>query len=171
MVIHSGRPLAAGDRLPILELRSAPHGRIEKFRQRSPDALVLLLLPEDGPASRVTVEALADRAEAIEHWYAHILVVAGPPEHAAEIASHTRGKLTVIADPDRATFERIGIAAGNAALVIADRYGQIYELAEATAATEIPSTDEIEEWTKFLATQCPECGVIDEPGYGEWALT
>jgi hypothetical protein len=31
--------------------------------------------------------------------------------------------------------------------------------------------EEIEEWMKFLATQCPECGVIDEPGHGEWAPT
>jgi hypothetical protein len=171
MVKLTSRPLRVGDRLPILELPSAPDGRIEKVRPRSRDALVLLLLPEYDAASRAPVESLADRAEAIEHWYARILVVAGPPEHAAEIASSAKGKLTVIADPDRTTFERIGIAAGNAALVIADRYGQIYELAEASAAGELPSAEEIEEWTKFLATQCPECGVIDEPGHGEWALT
>ena len=48
-------------------------------------------------------------------------------------------------------------------LLIVDRYGQVYWTGEARAADHFPGADELGEWFKFLATACPECGVLDDP--------
>lgn len=52
--------------------------------------------------------------------------------------------------------------------VIADRYGQVYDVTAASDAADLPSSRELEEWFKFLATACPECGVIDDPLPRDW---
>jgi hypothetical protein len=48
-------------------------------------------------------------------------------------------------------------------LLILDRYGQVYAIHDADEADELPDANALEEWFRFLATACPECGVIDDP--------
>jgi hypothetical protein len=170
MRMNTPQRLGAGDRLPPLVLPAAPEGEPRDLRAPSRDALVLLLLPRRYDAWTGYLDGLARAAGEIEHWYARVrVVVAGGLEPATELHGQLRGRLTVLADAGQEAFRRMGMTPGGAALVIADRYGQIYEVVEAGAPGELPLAGEIEEWTKFLATQCPECGVIDEPGHGEWA--
>jgi hypothetical protein len=61
---------------------------------------------------------------------------------------------TVQLTPDGASAHR---------LLILDRYGQVYATFDAAEAVDLPSPDDLEEWFRFLATACPECGVIDDP--------
>ncbi len=172
MHVRELRLLEAGDRLPGLQLPAAPEGKPRTFPRASRDALVLLLLPKQYGAWRDYLRALADAAAEIEQWYASILVViSGELEVARALQEQTQNKLAVLADAEREAHRRIGVNAAHAGLLIVDRYGQIYDVIEAELPEELPGPDEIEEWTKYLATQCPECGVIDEPGYGEWALS
>lgn len=53
-------------------------------------------------------------------------------------------------------------------LVIADRYGQVYAAVDAAEASDLPDAAALEEWFRFLATACPECGVIDDPIGRSW---
>jgi len=53
-------------------------------------------------------------------------------------------------------------------LLIVDRYGQVYWTGEADAADGLLPPDELREWFKFLATACPECGVLDDPTDRDW---
>ena len=48
-------------------------------------------------------------------------------------------------------------------LVVVDRYGQVYAIHDARDTADLPDADALEEWFRFLATVCPECGVIDDP--------
>ena len=48
-------------------------------------------------------------------------------------------------------------------LLILDRYGQVYAVHEEASTDDLPDADALEEWFRFLATACPECGVIDDP--------
>jgi hypothetical protein len=48
-------------------------------------------------------------------------------------------------------------------LLVVDRYGQVYAIHEERDTAELPDADALEEWFRFLATACPECGVIDDP--------
>jgi hypothetical protein len=47
-------------------------------------------------------------------------------------------------------------------LLIVDRYSQVYAVHERRDAADLPDADALEEWFRFLATACPECGVIDD---------
>ena len=63
------------------------------------------------------------------------------------------GRLVVL-DPDGQTAHR---------LAVVDRYGQVYETHDAETASGLPAPDTLADWFRFLATACPECGVIDDP--------
>lgn len=63
------------------------------------------------------------------------------------------GRLEV-AEPDGAADHR---------LLIVDRYNQVYALTDTADPYGLPDADAIEEWFRFLATACPECGVLDDP--------
>ena len=53
-------------------------------------------------------------------------------------------------------------------VVIVDRYGQVYEATDAEHADALPDAHALEEWFRFLATACPECGVLDDPRERSW---
>ncbi len=53
-------------------------------------------------------------------------------------------------------------------VAIVDRYGQVYETIDAPEADGLPDARALEEWFKFLATACPECGVLDDPRERDW---
>jgi hypothetical protein len=53
-------------------------------------------------------------------------------------------------------------------IVIVDRYGQVYEAVSATGADSLPDAGALDEWFRFLATACPECGVLDDPRPRDW---
>ncbi len=53
--------------------------------------------------------------------------------------------------------ERASIAdPASASVVVADRYGQIFEAVHAGASHALPSPRELAEWLKYLGTLCPE---------------
>jgi hypothetical protein len=47
-------------------------------------------------------------------------------------------------------------------VLVVDRYGQVYAVFEGEDGG-LPDASALEEWFKFLATACPECGVLDDP--------
>jgi hypothetical protein len=47
-------------------------------------------------------------------------------------------------------------------LLVVDRYSQVYAAHEGPDVADLPDADALEEWFRFLATACPECGVIDD---------
>ena len=53
-------------------------------------------------------------------------------------------------------------------VAVVDRYGQVYEITATAEPAALPSPDALEEWFRFLATACPECGVLDDPTPREW---
>ena len=60
----------------------------------------------------------------------------------------------IVAEPDGRPMHR---------LAIVDRYGQVYSVTDAESTAELPDAAALTDWFRFLATACPECGVIDEP--------
>jgi plasmid stabilization system protein ParE len=163
--------LTVGDRLPALSLPAAPDGRRVNLREQSRQSRVILILARGDERSRGYATALADAAESIRLWDSRLAVVIEDDVRAAHDLHDALGaQATVLADPERVGRALFDTGTGPTILVIADRYGQIYFVQVATHVETLPAPSEIEEWVKYLATQCPECGVIDDPGYGEWQL-
>ncbi|HET6380659.1 MAG TPA: hypothetical protein VFH63_06435 [candidate division Zixibacteria bacterium] len=65
----------------------------------------------------------------------------------------------VVLPPDDAPTHRV---------VILDRYGQVYDLTDAPDGAGLPTAEAVTEWFRFLATACPECGVLDDPVGRGW---
>ncbi|HEX2767585.1 MAG TPA: hypothetical protein VHR55_13220 [Candidatus Limnocylindria bacterium] len=59
-----------------------------------------------------------------------------------------------VAEPDGEAAHRV---------LVVDRYRQVYAVHDATEVDALPDVDELSEWFRFLATACPECGVLDDP--------
>jgi len=73
-------------------------------------------------------------------------------ERADDFASWD-GRLEV-AEPDGTSDHR---------LLVVDRYNQVYAVTDADEPAGLPDADALQEWFRFLATACPECGVLDDP--------
>jgi hypothetical protein len=52
-------------------------------------------------------------------------------------------------------------------VLVVDRYGQVFAAFDGDEQ-DMPDAEAIEEWFRFLATACPECGVIDDPVGRGW---
>ena len=60
------------------------------------------------------------------------------------------------------TDEDVKLPIDDIGVIIADEWGDIYH-ARSVAAHEFPDIPEIEEWTRFVAIQCPECEQPEGP--------
>ena len=160
---RTGNPVASGliqpgARLPPLQLEHAG----EPLRLDAPElgALALLFVRSQAlDAARAYVESWERKRADLMFWLGRpILVTDGkPPE----------SKLTTAATSS-SDWNALGIKPEDSALIITDRWSVVYVAQCTRTFTDLPSVGEVEEWLRYLATQCPECGVIDEPGYGEW---
>jgi hypothetical protein len=65
----------------------------------------------------------------------------------------------IVAEPDGRPMHR---------LAIIDRYGQVYSVTDADSTAKLPDAAALTDWFRFLATACPECGVIDDPVGRGW---
>lgn len=168
---RSSPQLTAGDTLPDTTLVESPGTPGWVIPSPSRNALVLLLLPPSTAAWVPYLERITAKLDELQQWYSQVVaVVSGDPAAAAELRAHVP-PLRTAAEAEPVLRARAGVPAEHAGLLVVDRYGQLYHSASAERPDQLPDASELEEWVRFLATQCPECGVIDEPGYGEWALT
>jgi hypothetical protein len=163
--------LEPGDTLPDTTLIGGPGADGLAIPSPSRNALVLFLLPRETSAWIPYLRGVAAKVDDLQQWYSEVVaVVPGDADSARELRVPV-SPLRTAAEAEPVLRERTGVADEQAALLVVDRYGQLYHAAIAERPDQLPGVTELEEWVRFLATQCPECGVIDEPGYGEWALT
>src|SRR5262245_27938537 len=152
-----------GARLPPMQIEFAD-GRVEPLDapERGSPAL-LFVRAETVEVARSYLDSWARKLPDLSSWYGRpMLVTETAPADTAIPAVPW-----VIARAD--DWTRLGIEPRANALIIADRWGVVYFAQKTMTFTDLPAVSEVEQWLRYLATQCPECGVIDEPGYGEWA--
>ncbi len=135
-----------GGFLPDIEL---PAGRTgTPFPLRPPPKATTVLVSLHSAACqgcRRYVDGLAASAPEFLVWDARLVVVV--PGSARFHALFG----TVLADPAHQVS-----SAEDAAVIVADRYGQIFDECHAGAGHRLPEPRQIEEWLKFLGTLCPE---------------
>jgi hypothetical protein len=157
--------IARGDMLPPLPGIVPGDATIAALQPTPRDALVLLVLPQHVEAWTDYLSSLDRAAADICAWYGHVVViVTGDDASGLHAVRAAAPGLPVLVDAERTVHQRLGAAAAHAVLLVVDRYGQVYDVVEVDAVARLPAPSELEQWTRFLATQCPECGVIDEPG-------
>jgi hypothetical protein len=148
--------LGRGARVPPVVLKQ-PGGGGEVGLQpvRGPRVIVALHRPDCEECVAYAREVASIRDE-VASWGGDIVVVAGAsiPDtsvlHGLEVA--------VLKDPDNI------IADGRLSVTIVDEWGEVYFASEPEGTHGRIAAEEVVEWVKFIAIQCPEC----EGPEGEW---
>lgn len=104
---------------------------------------------------------LVDRPRARRLEATALLIPGSGPS--ADYRSALRAAATDFADWDGQVVVSETDGAPAHRLLIVDRYRQVYAVHDATDAADLPDAHELSEWFRFLATACPECGVLDDP--------
>ena len=156
-------PLPVGSRLPSLVSRSD----IGDVRWRDPSrgaTVAVFLQSSDHDADRHYLDELAAASSDFALWGGRVIVVM--PEGSGGDARSGDGEaarsLAVVTEAT-GEAEHCGVGAGEDAILIADRWGEIYHGARGESPEALPAAEEITNWFVYLATQCPECGVPDHP--------
>jgi hypothetical protein len=152
-------PLAVGRRLPPLRSHAA-NGEEVRWRDPVRGSLTAVFLDSnDREGDREYLQSLEAAVPAFKAWDGRLIVVMPGEEKGAEQAADSLALVT----RTNGEAEHCGVRKGEDAVIIADRWGQIYHIARGQGADALPDPSQIEEWFRFIDTQCPECGVPDEP--------
>jgi hypothetical protein len=153
--------MPVGSRLPSLY----SHVAGEELRWRDPSSgstVAVFLQAGDRDAERAYLRDLTAAADDFRLWNGRVIVVMPDGQGAAIGGTERHPTIAVVTDSE-GEAEHCGVREGEDAILIADRWGEVYFGARGASPSALPDSAEIEEWLRFLATQCPECGVPDEP--------
>ncbi len=149
-------------------VRKLPWGALEKANGAGEENLRvqerfarLVFFPHSAAETQCAeyVRALSAAAAGLKDWDGRTIVVVPAGERAAGAALQTRAPgLTVLVDragPEGARA-RAGVPATSAAILVADRFGDVWHGYDAGAGHALPDVRELEAWLRYLGTLCPE---------------
>lgn len=142
--------LSVGAFLPDVQLPAASGPASARLRETGGKITALLTLHSAQCAGCLDyLDRLRPISEEFSDWDARLLIVVPGPASGVALPTHPFG--AVLRD------EHGSIADGScASLLVADRYGQIFEAVHSGPSHELPGPRELAEWLKYLGTLCPE---------------
>jgi peroxiredoxin len=148
--------VAAGDRLPDLELEAAD-GRTTSLRARGRFGTVVVLVHDAAcEACKRYLAELAAADEQLREWDGRVAaLVPAALERVVEYRRAPDLPFSVLSDPERRAWAALGLA--GAAVLIADQWGELRYVSPDGGGHSFLTADEVTDWLRFLAIQCPEC--------------
>ena len=143
-------PFRVGELLPRLTLTSLGDGGTTTLRDGRGPRVIAILHGSRCEACRAYWRTLASVEPRVAEWEGRLLVILADDSGPRETPAY--------GDP------KGDLASYAPALVVADEWGEVYEAMEAGAEHAWPAPDEVLEWVRFIAIQCPEC----EAPEGDW---
>lgn len=136
--------------IPYLELPSAPHGVPVQLRESGGKTSVFVAVHSARcPGCRDYLKSLTPLSGEFEAWDARLLVIVPEPLSEAQDVAAPFAK--VLSDEGHRFA-----GTGAAFVLVADRYGQIFESMDAGSTHDLGSPAELAEWLKYIGTLCPE---------------
>ena len=145
-------PAAVGGFLPIAEFPSAPAGAPVSVRSSGRESTVHVRVHSAGCLDcRRYLGELVRAAPDFADWGGRVVVIVpGSVADATDLRAALSLPFTVVSEtPGTHLLDRAGV-------IIADRFGQIFAVDDAGTEHALPPPREVEEWLKFIGTQCPE---------------
>lgn len=147
--VRAETPFHRGDRVPSVTMKAQSGGELFEVRpSRGPRVFVTLHGIDCQECIDYATEIAAAR-EPLEAWGADLVVVRGAVSTPAGPVLDQLD-LTVIEDPDH-TLSR-----GRLEVIIVDEWGEVYFASDGEGAHSPLPPQEVVEWAKFVAIQCPE---------------
>lgn len=143
-------------RLPALSLPALGAGAATRIRLPGRKAPILVLVHgPDCSACRSHLERLAEHHGEIAEWDGRLLAVVGDGGGTPEGGPWREFPFPVLSDPDGRLASALSIHPP--ATVVADQWGEIHAAEEAGDDHRFLPPEELVEWARYLAVQCPEC--------------
>lgn len=152
--LNDATMIRVGERLPDLKLPRVD-GAERPLRGPHRDAVIVVALHDAGcDACQRYLRDLADARPRFRIWDGTVRGVTDGAGAALRQVDIEAG-VDVLVDVERRLLDRLDAGDGPVVLV-ADRYGQLFEIFAAGPEHALPGPRELEEWLQYLATQCPE---------------
>lgn len=156
-----------GEILVLPELVILPEAQAATRWHRESDGSLVLFVAHSAhcPECVVYAESLAAQSNEFGWWGGRSTVVLPAADSSARgLAS--RLPLRFVADPKCAARDRWRLDDGDGALVVADRWGQVYLSVNVGQGHALPTIGTVTRVLTQIGIQCPECGVPDVPWPG-----
>jgi hypothetical protein len=149
--------LAVGASLPRISFARTDSPGTVSWNQGT--TAVAVFVPHQAPCPSCDryLEELATAAEGLREWATRALVLV-PAGRALDIGPG----LVPLDDTSGAGRAHAGIDADQAAVIQADRWGAVYQIAvvgRESPHAELPTPHQLVDLAKYIDIQCPECGV------------
>jgi len=144
-------------------LRAAPDGHLLDLRSGHGARVLYAMHSATCPECRDYIRALAANSDLLE-WGGHLtILVRDSLDAARSVYENTNGPgaqiAEVLADPGRS------VPLADGAIAVTDEWGEVYfESPPTSGHQELPPPEEIVNWVRFVAIQCPECVNVE----GDW---
>lgn len=157
MTASTGKLIQAGAILPRFDLTGADGTRATLLP--SSQALLLVFV-HSGPCSRCVsyLNEISGTVEDLRSWGTRLVGVVPESEDAAP------GPFPVLRDEGDEGRRRLGVGAAEAAVILTDRWGEVFEVAAYGSDHGLPLPRQLIESAKIVDLTCGECNV---PG-PEW---
>ena len=145
-------------RLPDLRLPALATGAPVSLRPPGRQGAVMLLLHAAScPECIAYLEQLAGVRDRIADWDGRVVAVVPEDGEPAPTGLADRDlPFLLVRDEGGRCAKSCGLSPGS--LVIADQWGEVFHTHRgAPEQHDFPAPDELVEWLKFVAIQCPEC--------------
>lgn len=149
-------PMQKGERLPSLTLTAAGGEAAKNLREGRGPRIVVTLHGDDCPDCAAYARGLVDVADQVLDWHGEVVIVL-TASTGGDVSRLTGPGLTVLRDPEGR------FADGRAVVTVTDEWAEVYFSGELDPPHRDPGPDELVEWARFVAIQCPECGVAEGP--------
>ncbi|MFX1269492.1 MAG: redoxin domain-containing protein [Promethearchaeota archaeon] len=160
--------LSPHDILPVFDLPEAGGKKISVWDYKGRRNLVLFFVHPDCRKCQDMLKELSDAYREVIRQESEVLaIIPASPIAAAELKSQLSIPFPVLADEAGGVFQRYGAVDSSdrptAAVIIADRFGEVYAFSLAAAEHRLISVKEIIDFFNFIGIQCPECGAPEWP--------
>ena len=151
-----------GTMLPSFQLPTAGGGSLGPWAFKGRRNLVLYFVDSvDCLTCQRALRDLADRYRELRDHEAEVLVIAPLQQDRALRARSSLGlPFPILVDPDSSVYARYGLLIGNGhavpAVLVADRYGEIFAQSIGTPDHALIGVAEILSWLQLIEIQCPE---------------
>jgi hypothetical protein len=156
-ITEEGVAMRKGDRLPSVTLRTGSGEREFRLRPARGPRVLVAMHQADCEECIGYVKEITSARKPLEDWGADILIISREAIPANDTVLMGLG-VPVLEDLKHV------VAHGRLTVIIVDQWGKVYFASEPDGVHGGVTPEEVTEWVKFIAIQCPEC----EGPEGEW---